>query len=201
MSALGDTLGAIGAFAAIVNDPATADEGDLADVHQTEPYRIVLDPDAAAARRSADRGQRLGPCASKTGQSATWNCPLMVNGTSCTAAGNGTRNGDGTYSGMSTQTCPGGLTVQVNAMNVVFDETAGRGGGSITVRVALAGASIQDWAVMTITDLGFCLNESPPKPNAGRIEVDGRGRLDGLPFDPVKIRFSGDPVCGTALLD
>jgi hypothetical protein len=204
-NAMGDIFGSIGAFIGAVNDPAAVDDGDLADIHATEPYRALLDPNnegvAASARRAPGRSLVTPGCAAAADGVATWDCDFSaeVGGvtTDCHATGSGQDNGDGTYSGESLQTCPG-LMVNVTATNLMFDEVAGAGGGRLFVELgtdALAG-----WADVTLTSVTFCTEEATPAPNGGTMEVDGQGALDNLPFDPITLEFKGDPECGIVLI-
>jgi hypothetical protein len=196
-TALGDIFVSIGSFVAVADDPAAADTGDLADMHAIGAYQIILDPDnAPAARVSTDR-QPLDGCTTKEGNSASWNCPFTVNGADCTAVGSGTRTGE-TVSGSSTMTC-GPLAVTVTATGVQFDEAAGSGSGELTV--AVANPALAGWASVSIQSLGFCTGEANVLPNTGKVTVDGEGPLDGLPFDPLTLKFQSDPVCGTALIE
>ena len=191
-SSLGDVFGSIGAFVSVVQDPANASTGDLADMHATAPYRELLDPDAAA-RRTRNSAPLDSACYTSSNSSATWDCSFIINGVSCTAKGNGTFDeAAGTASGTSRQTCNDGTDVTVTATKVAFDEKLGKGSGTFDVT---------GFAHVTVDSIGFCTNEATPKPNTGSVTVDGLGPLQGLPFDPIKISFSDVPECGVATIE
>jgi hypothetical protein len=197
-AALGDIFVSIGAFVTVADDPAAADTGDLVDLHATAAYQQILDPDGApAARAIAPPRLPLDGCTTKEGNSASWDCGFTLDGQACNAIGSGSRTGD-TVSGSSTLTC-GALAVTVTATNVQFDEAAGRGSGELTV--AVANPALAGWASVSIQGLGFCTGEANVLPNTGRVVVDGEGPLDGLPFDPLTLKFQDDPVCGTTLIE
>ncbi|MEO8700103.1 MAG: hypothetical protein ABI867_08670 [Kofleriaceae bacterium] len=195
--ALGDIFVSIGSFVAVADDPAAADTGDLADMHAITAYQLILDPDGAPAARASVTRQPLDGCTTKEANSASWNCSFTLNGEDCTAVGSGTRTGE-TVSGSSTMTC-GALAVTVTAADVQFDEAAGSGSGDLTV--AVANPALAGWATVSIQSLGFCTGEANVLPNTGRVVVDGEGPLDGLPFDPLTLKFQDDPACGTALIE
>ena len=193
-NSLGDVFGSIGAFVAVVKDPASATASDLADMHSTAPYRALLDPDGPAARQARDADAPLDArCFTVAGSSATWDCSYPVKGVPCTAKGNGTFDrAAGTASGTSTQTCEGSPAITVTATKVAFDEKLGKGSGTFDVT---------GFAHVTVDSIGFCTNEATPKPNTGSVTVDGLGPLEGLPFDPIKISFSDVPECGAPTIE
>lgn len=199
---IGDAFVAMAAFGTVIDDPAGADTGDLADMHATEPYKQILDPDntvAVEARTVTDR-RPLTDCTTHDGNSASWNCSLTFNGNECNATGSGTKNGDGSYSGSSTISCTtAGLpTIRVSAANAIYDEEAGMGGGTLTVEVGHP--NFGGWATFAVNGVELCTEDASPKPKAGTLVIDGQGPLDGLPFDTLTIEASDDPVCGTLLI-
>jgi hypothetical protein len=198
LDAVGDVFVSVGAFAAVVDDPASADLGDLADMHAIAGYQTALDPDGAAARRAEPERRSLEGCVETGESSASWSCGYVLAGIECLAEGSGTLSADGTVSGSSTQTC-GTTSVTVTATNVIFDEVSGRGGGTLAVDVA--NPTLAGYATLTIDSLGFCSEAADPLPNAGRVTIDGEGALDGLPFDPLTLAFSSTPVCGAATIE
>ena len=198
LDAVGDVFVSVGAFAAVVDVPAAADLGDLADIHAISAYPIALDPEGAAARRAEPEHRSLEGCVETGENSASWSCGYVLAGVDCLAEGSGTRAADGTVSGSSTQTC-GATSVTVTATDIIFDEASGRGGGTLSVDVA--NPTLAGFATLTIDSLGFCSDAADPLPNAGRVTLDGEGALDGLPFDPLTLEFSSTPVCGAATIE
>jgi hypothetical protein len=198
LDAVGDVFVSVGAFAVVVDDPASADLGDLADMHAIDPYRRALDPDQTVPRLGEPERRSLEGCVTQGENTASWSCGYALNGVECLAEGSGTRAADGSVSGSSTQTC-NNVRVTVTATKVIFDEAAGRGGGTISVDVE--NPTLAGWATLTIDALGFCTDEASPLPNTGRVTIDGQGSLDGLPFDPLTLAFSSTPACGAATLE
>jgi hypothetical protein len=200
LEGMGNAFVAAGTFGAMIDDPASVSNNDLAEMHLADPYKQALDPDGTrdVTLRTANDDTNVADCVTSDPETdtASWNCPLTFMGVSCTAVGSGSKIADMSYSGTSTLDCEGLFEMVLTAGGVFYNEESGSGGGSLTVN-----ANGVDVARMTIENVTLCTDQDPPKPNGGRVTIDGLGPYEALPFDPLKVKFQGDPVCGTALIE
>jgi hypothetical protein len=194
--ALGDITGSMVAFAAVVDAPTEASDGDFADMHATAPYASILDPDGAAAARRT-RAPLTDGCVTGEAGAAAWDCEIAIDGEACTVVGSGEKSAAGTYSGSSTQTC-GDVVVSLAATDLVFDEVSGSGGGHLEIEL---GAPLAGYADVVLDGITFCTGEDRVLPDGGSITIDGLGALDGLPFDPLTLSFHDDPACGDTRIE